>query len=169
MTVAEYQLALASLEKECPECHGECSHTETEADGGEFGSCHDIEVACEACHGSGKVSLLNGVREKCPCIDLYADTKSHWEDLGGCDRCYFTTRGGDHPGHAADCRTCQGRGWVPTTDPWKWFEVMARMGAIEFYHEDGYWCEFRGLAYGPQLSLALVTFQAFAKTLGVGQ
>ena len=94
MTVAEYQLALCELMKECPyrpPGYGEL-----------LGYNH---MNCLTCHGTLEVPLLEGVREKCPGIHIKA--------IEGVDYFY--------------CDDCEGRGWVASQDPWKWFGAIRQV------------------------------------------
>ncbi len=94
--IARIQLALCLKEKECPECLG---YRDPEA-----------TRECNVCLGSGKVPLLEGVREKCPtCLGhLY------WVELPD---------GGRHL-----CVDCGRRGWVPSTDPFKYGKAFSVVG-----------------------------------------
>ena len=102
--------------------------------GPEFLNSHPLSCICG---GTGKVPLLEGVREKCRAI------------IGG---------------HEVNCEVCQGRGWVPTTDLWKWFEAGQKCFAQESMAKQ--WLDWQEMKRKVHKG-ALVFFQAFAKHLGV--
>ena len=105
------------------------------------------------------VPLLEGVREKCPCLAItHDDGINHWYDQGGCKSCWIAGRG---PGkHELDCASCQGRGWIPTTKPWPYLAEAQRIlppnsGVIR----NIMWATLEG---------ELSVYQVLAKALGVG-
>lgn len=59
------------------------------------------------------VPLLEGVRAKCPLC--------RGATIISCD-CVFDSI----PHDRDNCPDCQGRGWIPSTDPWKWFGAFAK-------------------------------------------
>ena len=126
------QLALAMAGKECPTCEG--TRVVRVCDGG-----GDWQIwNCEVCHGTGKVPLLELVREKCPRCGGYG---------------FLTEMGGDD----ILCSSCQGRGWIPSTDPWKWFEAVHKiLDATEVAHLS--WAIWEG---------EQIFYTALAKALGV--
>lgn len=99
--IAALQLALASIK--CPNCRGKGKRLPTINVIGPLGGAITSLESCSDCSGSG--FLLQGVREKCYCDN-----------------------GVVHASEDVECRTCQGRGWVPSIDPWKWFEAAQRAG-----------------------------------------
>ena len=56
-------------------------------------------LKCSTCHGTGKRPLLEGVREECI---------TGWTSIG----------------HRPNCPTCNARGLVPSTDPFKYAEAL---------------------------------------------
>ena len=100
--LSKLQLALCLKEKECPE---------------NFPGNHPQSCIC---HGTDKVPLLEGVREKCP------------------NTVVAPPRGWHHPVNKGvatfeawvcgeNCPKCRGRGWMPSQDPLKYAEVLFRL------------------------------------------
>lgn len=104
----------------------------------------------------GKVPLLEGVREKCPKCKGLKDYPLI-------------------PGTYAACPTCNRRGWVPSTDPWKWFEAVMRGGYdITFIPFGvpvrGFKCLLKdssGMIFQIEDTTELAFFRALAQALGV--
>lgn len=115
MTVAEYQLALCELMKECPyrpPGYGEL-----------LGYNH---MNCLTCHGTLEVPLLEGVREKCLiAICHYLPDVPGWHEN-------------------KDCPVCQGRGWVPSKDPFKYFLAVRQWDLPHLDYIEICWSIFRG-------------------------
>ena len=141
MTVEEYRRALCLLEKECPECKGE-GHVFLRKYmdmGTEWKEEHTRCPTCTKEPGMalfttiGKVLLLEGVREKCQIPHIWVEK------------------------HPKECE-CQGRGWVPTTNPFKYAVAAGRGVGYTEEKERICWSIFDG---------ELAFYSAFAKALGV--
>ncbi|MBU0846878.1 hypothetical protein KKH23_06770 [Patescibacteria group bacterium] len=154
--LARLQLALCLAEKECPECEGDCLITSQDT---------PFKI-CDECNTTGKVPLLEGVREKCPHI--------HYGGFGETDSCagcgvlwkakYYketNTYSGPNPEHGKGCE-CQGRGWVPPTDLFKYAKALYQI----WEHDVRYDQELLEIGFGVfKGELALLS--NIAKALGV--
>ena len=90
---------LALASLPCPKCIGTGQY-----DSGDPMAKVKGDYTCETCSGSG--FLLQGVRERCPiCKGL---PKYQEED--------------------PDCSTCQGRGWIPSGNPFKYAKAFKAWG-----------------------------------------
>ena len=100
----------------CPDCRGAGAVEEKAYPPGQ------AVTTCSRCHGTGRIPLLEGVREPCGGVDSY-----------GCD--------GDN------CTACHGLDWIPTEDAWRWLWIAeskdvlawsvsrtAEIFKYEFYH-----------------------------------
>lgn len=100
-SIADYQLALAEAEKDCPACKDGIADRSY----GHF----DLD------HSSpGKVFLLEGVREKCP------NRFAHAEHDG---RPYQSQQ-------IQPCPDCQGRGWIPSGNLLRYIEAVLRLDPL---------------------------------------
>ena len=138
--IVKLQLALCLAKGPCPSC-------------GFYSNPHVI-AKCQTCHGTGKVPLLEGVREKCPSTHT-----EHWN--------------GDK-WQLQDCDRCQGRGWVPSQELENYFEALRPLYlAIEFSCQfPGWTCRLVGRSLmtveGPWADTPKLAFcSALAKALGV--
>jgi len=73
----------------------------------------------KACHGTGSVPWLKGVRVDCPC-----------ESWGCCSPCWHKSIGADGSAHPVDCINCQGRGWVPSLDLATWHDAVLALPGV---------------------------------------
>ena len=140
--IAKLQLALCLAENKCP-----CS--EQPWDNLPCQSCSDHESHGDwcICHGTGEVPLLEGVREKC-------------SDCNGTGR--YPAMFGEDKGA---CYVCQGRGWVPTTDPFKYATAYKRRWDEAPLEVSSYPFAVSASIFGGELAF----YSALAKALGVGQ
>ncbi len=142
-TVVDYQLALCLLEKECPNWRHNPGKGLPRTD--------DI---CPDCRETGRVPLLEGVREKCPsCLGA----REHLRD----DMCLYL------------CELCQGRGWIPSTDPLRYVEAV--LSDKEWKHltfwvdkqKKRFVCYLEGGHEEEANTLELSVLKALAQALGV--
>ncbi len=124
------ELQLALASLKCPKCEGTSVYS-AEDDGNKEAVTNS---ECSACHGSG--FLLEGVREKCPGEKMYANH----------------IRQG--------CYICQGRGWIPSTDLFKYAEALKDLWGNDVRHDNDFldigWAIFQGpLAFYTALTTAL--------------
>ncbi len=63
---------------------------------------------CLTCKGTGRIPLLEGVREPCD-----------GNEIGYCVAPKFPC-------------VCRGLGWTPTEDAWKWLEAASSLGTVRF-------------------------------------
>ena len=132
--IAKLQLALCLAKKECPN-HNPQSEAQDDYMGGQ----------CRTCHGTTKVPLLEGVREKCRSCD--GKGKRVWK---------FNPKD--------VCPNCQGRAWVPNTDPFKYAIALYHLWEHDVRHDQ----ELLEIGFGV-FKGELVLLSNIAKALGVGQ
>lgn len=80
--------------------------------GRECPACHGTIINCHHCNGTGRVPLLEGVREPCPNAALWPGRHD------GMTHDYAWGKGTlvNEP----VCTRCHSLGWTPTEDVWKW-------------------------------------------------
>lgn len=133
--IAKLQLALCLAVGPCPEVT-----RGIEFAGPEFLGSHPLSCICG---GSSKLPLLEGVREECSVCLKWND----WERQ-----------------HVKPpCPSCQGRGWVPSGNTFKYLEAYRELLAASKPSE--YQLDDKVLAF--TLYGELVTLEVLAKALGV--
>ena len=105
MNEAELQLALALLEKGCPDCQLPAS----------FGVKPQLDPWCEPCCGAGKVPLLDPGLIRKPCAwGIGEDSYDH-------KRCAENL-------YRNKAYVCNGSGWLPSNNEMDWVRALNKVG-----------------------------------------
>jgi len=103
----DQKLALAMKDEECGPEHGKGQYALAAPEW------------CSRCKGTGRRYVLDpdgklGLRVRCQFGDISTDYGNHlWPLPTALER-----------EQRLPCNLCQGRGWIPTDDPWAWFKAV---------------------------------------------
>jgi len=65
-------------------------------------------------------------------------------------------------GRRKECSRCQGWGWVPAADFWKWFKAVCKCERVDYD-------DWQAICLAAGVKGRLAFYSALAKALGVGQ
>jgi len=138
LTTKQLQRLCARYEDMCPFCHGRGRLRDV------FEDSESQEAVCSECKGTGRIPLLEGVRESCK--SCQGDGKGRRPKPGG-----ISLAGAFYEVEPTEdrCLVCHGLGWTPTKNVEKWLRPPKRMMyKIEVDHDGGGFVEvFVGTPY----------------------